>query len=975
MRGKTLKDQNFKNGKEPRDFSLGKRMAMVLSATIFMGEVLVMLFIGSLHIKPFGIEAFVDSLLLSMITFPFIYFFVIRPFSLQESKRQNSLALTEAILESIHNGLLVVSPHGKIIRSNAKFAEMWQIPADLLARGDDQILLTYIKGQLADASGFITRVSELYENPEAESIDLVELTDGRTFKRISKPMYLGGEAQGRVWSFLDITERVKVQEALLKSEANLQTLLYTIPDLIWLKNLEGVYLSCNAMFERLMGLKEDQIIGKNDYDFFETELAEFFRYNDQIAFAAGKSMSNEEWLTFADNGQTDLFDVIKTPMYDAKGTFIGILGMGHNITQRKRMEIALAESEEKYRFLFANNPQPMWIFDLETLAFLEVNQAAVNHYGYSKEEFLGMTIKDIRPEEDLPELLKEIDRVTYSNHSDQVWRHLKRNGESILVEISAHSVIYEGRKARHILIHDISDRKQAEEALQESEAQFRSVLETMSLIGVMIDNKGRVTLCNDYLLDLTGWTREEVLHQNWFELFLPAEIRTDIEVGIFMASFQRGDIPKHVENEIITRHGERRLIAWNNTILHDHHGAISGVASIGEDITERKKAEAEIKLKTELLLKTNTEKDKFFSIVAHDLRSPFNSFLGLTQIMAENLQSLSLQEAQEIAESMNKSATNLYRLLENLLQWSQIEQGAIPFHPKAVQLDTVVGESIEMIQESAKSKGIEIITDITADLQVFADINMLQTIVRNLISNAVKFTPRGGEISLSAKMANHHQVEISIQDSGIGMNQTLLDNLFRIDIKTNRKGTDGEPSTGLGLLLCKEFIEMHGGNICVESEVGKGSKFYFTMPFNDQSNAKLLAENENLSALKASKLSQLKILIADDDEASARLITFLVRAFGREIRRVVNGLQAVEACRENPDIDLVLMDISMPEMNGYEATRQIRQFNSKIIIIAQTAHALNGDSEMALEAGCNDHISKPIKKAELVGLMQKYFKQ
>ena len=250
------------------------------------------------------------------------------------------------------------------------------------------------------------------------------------------------------------------------------------------------------------------------------------------------------------------------------------------------------------------------------------------------------------------------------------------------------------------------------------------------------------------------------------------------------------------------------------------------------DITEQIRDEAEIKKQNEKLQELNATKDKFFSIIAHDLKSPFSSFLGLTQIMAEELPNLTMLQVQEIAVSMSKSAANLYRLLENLLQWSRMQQGTIKFNPEPVQLQPILTESIEMIQESAKSKSIEIATDVPDGLAVFADADMLQTVIRNLVSNAVKFTPKGGKVNLSAKIAEDKKIEISICDTGIGMRQTMIENLFRIDIQTSRKGTDGEPSTGLGLILCKEFIEKHGGKIWVESEVEKGSTFYFTLPSN-----------------------------------------------------------------------------------------------------------------------------------------------
>jgi len=229
------------------------------------------------------------------------------------------------------------------------------------------------------------------------------------------------------------------------------------------------------------------------------------------------------------------------------------------------------------------------------------------------------------------------------------------------------------------------------------------------------------------------------------------------------------------------------------------------------------------------LKKINAEKDKFFSIIAHDLRGPFSSFLGITQLLDEVLPELTREEIQEFAVSMRSSATNLFRLLENLLQWARMQQGLIPYDPKSVLLYSLVNESLETMNESAKNKDIIISNDIQKDIEVFADKNMLQTIIRNLVSNAIKFTPKGGKVNLSAKTNGDERIEISVQDSGIGMSQSMVDNLFRLDVQSNREGTEGETSTGLGLLLCKDFIERHGGKLWVESEENKGSIFYFTI--------------------------------------------------------------------------------------------------------------------------------------------------
>ncbi len=252
------------------------------------------------------------------------------------------------------------------------------------------------------------------------------------------------------------------------------------------------------------------------------------------------------------------------------------------------------------------------------------------------------------------------------------------------------------------------------------------------------------------------------------------------------------------------------------------------------DINERVLAERELKNKNEELQRVNAEKDKFYSIISHDLSGPFNGFLGLTQLMSEELHQMPLEEIKKIANLMKESAANLHSLLGNLLEWSRMQRGLISFIPANYLLRNKIDDILEMIFAAAKEKKITISIDISEDLNVCADGNMLDSIIRNLVSNAVKFTPRGGEITIMAKPLSKNLVQISIRDTGIGMDQTRIDHLFRLDIATNRIGTEGESSTGLGLILCKDFIERHGGKIQIESKEGKGTIFSFTLPVGDK---------------------------------------------------------------------------------------------------------------------------------------------
>lgn len=248
------------------------------------------------------------------------------------------------------------------------------------------------------------------------------------------------------------------------------------------------------------------------------------------------------------------------------------------------------------------------------------------------------------------------------------------------------------------------------------------------------------------------------------------------------------------------------------------------------DITHRKQIEEEIKNKNTELKRVNADKDKFFSIIAHDLRGPFNGFLGLTELLAEGLSGMTSDEIRKIALMMKNSATNVNHLLGNLLEWSQMERGLIPFTPKAYFLIPGLKESLVLVLEAAKTKHIVIDFDIPENLIVYADKNMLDSVFRNLVFNAVKFTPRGGSITVSAKSLTDDTVEFSVKDTGIGMNDTLIDHLFSMDAKTGRKGTENELSTGLGLIICKDLIEKHSGKLTIKSKEGKGSTFCFTIP-------------------------------------------------------------------------------------------------------------------------------------------------
>jgi PAS domain S-box-containing protein len=657
------------------------------------------------------------------------------------------------------------------------------------------------------------------------------LGDNRTIRNYESyfvPIFENDEFSNMMVIARDVTKRKKTEEALKWNEAIFNQFMEYSPIYVFFKdeNIRSLRLSRN--FEQMLGKPMDELLGKTMDELFPSELAKkMIEIDLQILHEGIKVEFEEEF-----NNQH--FSTIKFPIQlEGKPKFLA--GFTIDITDRLKAEQEIRESEERFRGL------------LQSVSSVSVqgyspdgttqywNKASELLYGYTEQEAIGRNLLDLI----IPTEMKEVVKQAISQMAEtgipiptSELSLMRKDGSRVSV-LSSHAIVQSSGKSQELFCIDVdlTDYKKAEEAILKSKQQFDNLVAQIP-VGVYIlrtkpDYSFDLEYVSPVMAEILGLSIESLLahNENIFTAIHPEDLDEVSRLNLDGIKQKRPfdwkgravvkGVVKWLHMSSLPQQQENGDILWHGLIV---------------DITEQIRDEEEIKEQNEKLQELNATKDKFFSIIAHDLRSPFNSFLGLTQIMAEELPSLTMAQIQEIAVNMRKSATNLYRLLENLLHWSSMQQGVIPFNPETVRLLPVADESIAMILEPAKVKGIEINCSIPDDLVVFADINLLQTIIRNLVSNAVKFTLTGGKVYLSARTATDSNIEISVQDSGIGMSQKLLGDLFKLDVKTCRKGTNGEPSTGLGLLLCKEFIEKHGGQIWAESEVGKGSTFYFTLP-------------------------------------------------------------------------------------------------------------------------------------------------
>jgi two-component system, sensor histidine kinase and response regulator len=288
----------------------------------------------------------------------------------------------------------------------------------------------------------------------------------------------------------------------------------------------------------------------------------------------------------------------------------------------------------------------------------------------------------------------------------------------------------------------------------------------------------------------------------------------------------------NIEEQSLDETGETIYLSTTKIPLKDSTGKIIGLVGIGRDITLKKKEEELLAEHTKQLQKLNYTKDKFFSIIAHDLRNPFHSILGFTELLMRNYSDFDDAKKQEFVGLIYESSQHAHNLLENLLQWSRTQTDRIKYNPSKQSLSRIIDETAQVLNASLKKKGLIFSSEIQKDIFVYVDKNMIELVIRNLLSNAIKFTPSGGKISISAKDDGKFLV-VSISDTGVGIDPEDLHRLFQFEEFHTTTGTAGEPGTGLGLIICQEFIKKHSGEITIKSELDKGSTFTFTLPKAD----------------------------------------------------------------------------------------------------------------------------------------------
>ena len=718
--------------------------------------------------------------------------------------------------------------------------------------------------------------------------------------------------------------------------------------------LNKCIVKCNEAFCYFLGYSEKEILGRTVAYFTHPEdlgigMHEMKRIVEgEIDFAKVQKryLRKDGVIVWGELTISIVRSSDNTPLY-----FLSII---QDVSERHNSIKALEESEARFKRMFENHDAIMLLIEPETGLIINANNAASKFYGYSKSMICSLKITDINGMS-AEQLINVRNNILDGNRNYFDFQHKLENGEMRNVEVLSTPIEYNQQSILFSIIHDVTDRKYAEEQLKESEIKYKELVETADIAMLIDDENGFFKYFNNKFCEIFGFTRKEIdqlpirklVHPDDVEIVMnhhDSRVRGEktITKYEFRGVRKNGQtihlmvsvVPVKANGEIIGSQSyiwditERKLMEalllenkqrnekaqalghvgnWEYNIeskcfwVSDESKRIYGfdldsnnfsvektesciperervhqalidlidydkkydleyevipadksprriIHSIAElerdasnnpfrvrgvilDITERKHATQIIEENEIRLKEINAAKDKLFSIIAHDLRSPFNGILGFSELLIENIKDIELSESEKYLDIIKSSAENTLILLDNLLNWTRLQTGKITFNPKKISLSSIIGETIKLSQTAAIGKGILINQNELDDIEVYADKDMLKTVLRNLISNAIKFTKSGGNVSVLANK-KQNQVEIAVSDDGVGMNEKTINKLFKLGTSDTTTGTGDEKGSGLGLILCKDLVEKQGGKIWVESKLGKGSVFKIILPLN-----------------------------------------------------------------------------------------------------------------------------------------------
>lgn len=768
-----------------------------------------------------------------------------------------------------------------------------------------------------------------------------------------------------------ITERKLAEKALRESEKKFRSITEQMAEVVFVADSAGYLTYVSKAVEMIFGYQPHEVTGHFFTEYLaEEEISralEIFR--DTLLNNRADQIAE---LRFRKKNRSFFYGEVHVHYYQDHD-ITGMIGLIRDITDRKRNERIRQKYEQKLlesRQFLQNIYDAVnhSIFVVDVLAdgsyrYKGINRRHEAETGISSEEIAGKKPEDLLEAEAAEAVISHYDACVRRGGTLQYIERLMFQGKESWWETTLNPVRNDTGSIYRIIgtASNITERKLAGDELK----KLSVAVEQSPAVVVITDPDGNIEYVNPTFTQHTGYEFEEVKGQNPRILKsdeMPKEVYEDLWQKILSGEVWYGEFHNRKKN------GE---LYWEEAVIsaiRNEDGAITNFVAVKEDITEKKKLWNDLILAKEKAEESNRLKSAFLANISHEIRTPMNGILGFSELLKDP--TVSGEEQTEYIELIHQSGLRLLDLINDLIDISRIEAGETIVQITATSVNTLLADLFVFFKPQATSRGLQL--HLTPGLQddesiIETDRSKLSQVLTNLVQNALKFTIQGSVTFGYTR--KDEMLEFSVIDTGIGIHDDMKEKIFERFRQADNSLTRSYEGSGLGLSISRGYVEMLGGTIRVESVSGRGSGFFFTLPYNAPGFLKMdvsPSDDQEPAVLSPG----LTIVVAEDDEVSSFLLQQNLKGENITIFSAVTGLEAVELVRCHPEISLVLMDIQMPVMDGFEATRQIKQLRPGLPVIAQTAFTTEEGREMATKAGCDALITKPIKRRELLDLMK-----
>jgi PAS domain S-box-containing protein len=662
------------------------------------------------------------------------------------------------------------------------------------------------------------------------------------------------------------------------------------------------------------------------------------------------------------------------PVKDENGKLLKLAGIIQDVTDTRLATKTIKKNQAELVEIQSIAKIGGWKWDVslhnliwsdEIYSIYELNKEAVRH-----EDHFQLLLSFIHPDDraQVAAIFKDHLKITKPFIE---YRIITADGKLKYISLIVGKALKSEGAIKSIIgtIQDQTERKKIEFDFERAENKYKNVLETINLAAVTLNKKGEIVFCNKHLADIVGYDKGDLLGMNWIDNFVPENSREQFRAWLDSNSFYA----QHT-SPILCRNGKQKTISWKNTVTHDEFGNIAETTSIGEDITDIKKAREALIIAKESAEKSSRFKSEFLSIMSHEIRTPMNAVIGNTNLL---LQDNPAPRQLEYLHNLRFSSNNLLELINDILDYNKIEAGKLELYKTPFNIHKMAQNILQSFQAKAGDNESKLVLklDDKVPANLIGDQLRLGQVLNNLLSNAVKFTNKGTvSLILDVEQERFDSIKIrfAIQDTGIGIAPENIDKIFDPFTQEYHSTQSDYGGTGLGLAITKRLVELHNSTIKLRSVVGKGTEFSFSIEFEK---AHVEEQEPAQPEVKSAETNVrgMNILLVDDNKMNLLIANKFLKNWHANVTQATNGQMAVEHAMMN-NYDLIIMDLQMPVMDGFEAAAIIKQSQPDLPIIALSADAMPETRMKAAQYGMNDYLTKPFVPEVLFEKIVKHYK-